>query len=94
MKTITYITGLLLVALFTSFSSVDAVPGTPKPNTYEAIEANRLIGLASDNRGLRLSCAYYLGEMQSYNAVIPLMKILREGQTSEERVVAALSLVK
>ena len=85
---------ILSLLLFTGFSFADVNKTTPKANTYETIELNRLIGLASDNEGLRVSCAYNLGEMKSEKAVIPLMKLLREGNTLEERVIAALSLVK
>lgn len=28
---------------------------------YKTIEANLLVGLNSDNEGLKISCAYYLG---------------------------------
>lgn len=66
----------------------------PKANTYEAIEMNRLIGLASDNLGLRVSCAFNLGEMKSTKAVFPLMQMVREGSCEEERIIAALSLIK
>ncbi|MHB9039425.1 MAG: HEAT repeat domain-containing protein [Melioribacteraceae bacterium] len=66
----------------------------PAANTYEAIELNRLIGLASDNEGLKVSCAFNLGEMKSQKAVIPLIAMLRDGKTDEERIIAALSLMK
>ncbi len=86
---------LLSTLLFTGFSFAAVNKDeTPKANTYEAIETNRLIGLASDNQGLRVSCAFNLGEMKSEKAVLPLMKLLREGETFEERVIAALSLIK
>ena len=85
---------LLSLLLFTGLSSAEVNKSNIEANTYESIELNRLIGLASDNEGLRVSCAFNLGEMKSDNAVIPLMKLLREGQTFEERVIAALSLVK
>ncbi len=80
--------------LFTGFSFAEVNKTTPNANTYETIELNRLFGLASDNEGLRVSCAFNLGEMKSQKAVIPLMQLLREGNTLEERVIAALSLVK
>jgi hypothetical protein len=35
---------------------------------------------------------FSLGEMRSDRAVIPLMKVLHEGQTDQERIVAALAL--
>ncbi|NJD21166.1 MAG: hypothetical protein FIA82_00630 [Melioribacter sp.] len=85
---------ILSFLLFTGFSFAEVNKTIPKANTYETIELNRLIGLASDNEGLRVSCAFNLGEMKSQNAVIPLMQLLREGKTLEERVIAALSLVK
>jgi hypothetical protein len=85
---------IITTLLFTGFTFAEVNKSTPKANTYEAIETNRLIGLASDNLGLRVSCAFNLGEMKSVKAVIPLMKLLREGETYEERVIAALSLVK
>lgn len=96
MKTVTYIFFLLLSAiLFTNSTFATVNMNTfPKANSFEAIQTNRLIGLQSDNKGLRISCAFFLGEMQSHDAVIPLMKMLREGKTSAERIVAALSLVK
>ena len=88
--------GILILStmLFTTYSFAEVNKTAPKANTYEAIEMNRLIGLASDNYGLRVSCAFNLGEMKSKSAVIPLMKLLREGTTYEERIIAALSLIK
>jgi hypothetical protein len=85
---------ILSTLLFTTFSIAEVNKTAPKANTYEAIELNRLIGLASDNEGLRVSCAFNLGEMKSKKAVIPLMALLRDGKTCEERIIAALSLVK
>ncbi|MBS3944683.1 MAG: hypothetical protein KGZ42_04245 [Melioribacter sp.] len=61
---------------------------------YKTIEANLLIGLKSDNEGLRTSCAYYLGEYKSEKAVLYLMKILRDDECYAARIVAALSLIK
>jgi len=84
----------LSILLFTGYTFAEVNKNVPKVNSYEAIELNRLIGLASDNEGLRVSCAFNLGEMKSVKAVIPLMKLLREGKTCEERIIAALSLVK
>ncbi len=55
---------------------------------------NLLEGVNSDNYGLRLSSAFYLGEYKASEAVIPLMKMLHDEQTEEARIVAALSLMK
>jgi HEAT repeat protein len=53
-----------------------------------------LIGLDSDNAGLTSSSAYYLGELSSAEAVIPLMKILKNAKQEELRISAALALLK
>ncbi len=55
---------------------------------------NFLIGLDSDNIGLTSSSAFYLGELNSTEAVIPLMKILRNAEQEELRISAALALFK
>ena len=57
-------------------------------------EINYLAGLESDNEGLRGSSAYFLGEINSTKAVIPLMRILRNDESECVRTVAALSLIK
>jgi len=61
---------------------------------YSQIEENYLVGLNSNNIGLRTSCAYFLGEMKSDKAIIPLLKLLRNGETVVSRIIAALSLYK
>jgi len=61
---------------------------------YKQIEDNLLVGLTTDNIGLRVSAAYFLGEMKSDRAIIPLMKMLKSSSTEEERLIAALSLAK
>ena len=90
-----------------SFVFADGGPEKPKPTSnsyidysffsdedYLQIEANYLLGLNSDNIGLRTSCAYFLGEMKSDKAIIQLLKLLRYGETDQERIIAALSLYK
>jgi hypothetical protein len=62
--------------------------------TFEEIEQSYLSGLQSDNLGLKVSCAYFLGEIESQKAVIPLMRMLRSAETEQERLIAALSLIK
>ncbi len=61
---------------------------------YDQIEANMLAGIKSDNTGLQTSCAYFLGEMKSDRAMIPLLKLVTNGETEESRIIAALSLYK
>jgi len=61
---------------------------------YDEIEANMLAGIKSDNVGLQTSCAYFLGEMKSDRAMIPLLRLVTNGKTEEARIIAALSLYK
>ena len=90
-----------------SFVFADGGPERPKPTPnsyidysffsdeeYSQIEENYLFGLSTNNIGLRTSCAYFLGEMKSDKAIIPLLKLLRYGETEQERIIAALSLYK
>ena len=69
---------------FSSFSEVEK----------ERIEANLLKGINSSNLGLQTSSAYFLGELKSSKATIPLLRLLREGKTDEARIIAAISLYK
>ncbi len=61
---------------------------------YEQIEENLIKGMKSDNKGLQFSSAYFLGEMQSTKATNLLLEMLKDGDTEEERIIAALSLSK
>lgn len=61
---------------------------------YQQIEDNLIVGINTDNRGLQVSCAFFLGELKSERAVIPLLRMLKSGITEEERIIAALSLSK
>lgn len=61
---------------------------------YKIIEDNLLVGLNSDNLGLQVSSAYFLGHIQSDKALIPLMKMFRSSKEVEKRLIAALSLAK
>ena len=61
-----------------------------KQNTISSL----IIGLNSENLGLKSSCAYMLGELQISTAVIPLMRILRENENDDLRIIAALALYK
>jgi len=58
------------------------------------IEDNLLTGIESKNSGLQTSCAYFLGEMKSSKAMIPLLRLARNGATEEARIIAGLSLYK
>ena len=82
-----------VVAIATiSFAQADKEISTP--SKYEAIEANYLTGLNSDNQGLKVSSAYFLGNIKSSRAVIPLMKMFRTEKNNGAKLVAAWSLLK
>jgi len=61
---------------------------------YASAEQNLLIGVESDNQGLKESSAYMLGELKSSKAVVPLMKMLRSDDHESARIVAALALCR
>ena len=62
--------------------------------SYENSIKSLMAGLDSENYGLVTSSAYMLGELKAENAVIPLMKMLRNSEDEETRIVAALALYK
>jgi hypothetical protein len=64
------------------------------PASRKAAITNLMIGLESDNFGLRMSSAFMLGEIKANEAVIPLMKMLRKEKNEDARIVAALALFK
>ena len=61
---------------------------------YARVEENLIKGLDSENLGLRTNCAYWLGEMKSLSALVPLMKMFRSDEDIRARLMAANSLTK
>lgn len=95
MKTLKVLSLVLVSVLLLSSATLASQELDPVYKAkYKTIEANLLVGLKSDNEGLRISCAYYLGEMKSEKAVVDLLKILRDDDCYAARIVAALSLIK
>ncbi len=106
----TLLTALLLTVAFLtgtnaqiSSKNLDDTNNTPNENAkitntaiakYSMIEKNYLNGLSSDNLGIRKSAAFFLGEMKSSKAVVPLMNILRTEKDESLRIMAAWSLIK
>jgi HEAT repeat protein len=86
---------LLLVLLTITSLGLAAEPAKEVRllNREIAVE-NYLTGLESENSGLMTSSAYYLGELKSEEAVIPLMKILKSSDEEQLRIAAALALLK
>lgn len=83
-------TFLLLFFLTTLLVAKDKI----STDKFNQIEDNLLVGLSSENTGLKISCAYFLGEMKSNRAINHLLKILKSSDVEEERIIAALSLTK
>jgi HEAT repeat protein len=105
-KTAVVLNVLLVVTLsMTVFAGGVGKPTRPAPTSYidfsvlsekeySLMEKNLLLGIKSNNSGLKTSSAYFLGEMKSNKALIPLLRLLKNGKTEESRIIAALSLYK
>jgi len=70
-------------------------------NKKSLIVDNLTVGIKTDNNGLQTSAALVIYELinESYlessdasKAMIPLLKLLKNGQTKEERIAAAMAL--
>jgi HEAT repeat protein len=61
---------------------------------YDRAVANLLVGIKSDNCGLRKSAAHMLGEMEATDAVIPLMEVLHTCSDEPSRIAAAWALCR
>ena len=83
----------LLIAVFLITSINAGEPPTVKLQ-HQLAEQNLLVGLNSQNDGLKTSSAYSLGELNSSKAVIPLLKMLRNDNKECNRIMAALALYK
>jgi len=85
----TIILSLLLIAASNALTNPKATTEI-RDNTIESL----IIGLNSENLGLRSSSAYMVGELQLSEAVIPLLRILHNEENVELRIAAALALYK
>ena len=82
---------LLLISLIT-FSAFAGNNQGYKVN--DCTVASLIMGINSDNFGLRTSAAYMLGELKCEKGVIPLMRMLKSEDREDARIVAALALLK
>ena len=95
MRTKYLLTVLMICTMVLSTYSFASSPERSRSAfTTEFIEDNLLEGLSSDNLGLRISTAYFLGEFRTEKAVIPLIKMLHNEKEEGARIQAALSLIK
>ena len=88
-----FATMVLLFALSTISFPQDITNPYPQDN-YNVIEENYLAGFNSGNTGIKIDCAYFLGEMKSHKAVLPLMELFRNATNGGQKLVAAWSLLK
>ena len=84
---------MALTVLLTIVTSLTLLAG-PNKVVDANVENNLIEGLKSQNLGLVTNSAYLLGEVGTSKSVIALMKVLRDGETEEERISAALALTK
>lgn len=84
----------LILAVLTILTFT-ALPTEAKDNKVkDCAIASLIIGVNSDNFGLRTSSAYMLVELKCEEGVIPLMKMLKSEDREDARIVAALALLK
>ena len=83
----------VIVFVFTTTVFSAENPKSKKQVSDESI-STLLMGVESDNFGLKTSSAFMLGELHASQAVIPLMRMLHSSDKEEARIMAALSLSK
>lgn len=97
MKKLRITLGALLVLMLLSVSTFAK---NPVSNSVQIVD-NLTKGLRSDNSGLRVSSAFVLSQLVENKiinredvgrAIIPLMKMLRENNTDEAKIVSAIAL--
>jgi HEAT repeat protein len=81
---------IILLVFSVSSSSLNAKECKVKDSTIESL----IVGINSDNFGLRTSAAFMLGELKCEKGVIPLMRMLKSEDREDARIVAALALLK
>lgn len=92
MKQLITIIIILLLFVINRFAGDELNSGKTDLNSNSI--ASLLLGLQSENLGLKTSCAYLLGELRVTEAIVPLMKVLRTDKNEEARIASALALYK
>lgn len=85
---------LMIFAVFTVSTFGNDLPTTTELKNREGVVKSLLMGIKSDNYGLRTSAAYMVGELKISEAVIPLLRMLRDESSEEARIMAAVALFK
>jgi len=91
---------IVLFTLFTAYTLTAQVTAFPAEKKSAVVD-NLTVGIESENAGLHTSAALvlsgliigsYLESSDASNALIPLLKLLDNGKTDEERIAAAFAL--
>ena len=91
---------IVLFTLFTAYTLTAQVNSFPAEKKSVVVD-NLTVGIESENAGLHTSAALvlsgliigsYLESSDASNALIPLLKLLDNGKTDEERIAAAFAL--
>ncbi|OGU72535.1 MAG: hypothetical protein A2V93_10495 [Ignavibacteria bacterium RBG_16_34_14] len=85
---------LILIVVFLSTVISGAEPFKVKKQNSDNTIQSLIVGLNSNNFGLKTSSAFMIGELKIKSAVIPLMRMLRNEESDEAKIVAALALYK
>jgi len=85
---------VLAVSLTTKEFAGTDTQATKPAFQMEVDEANLIVGVQSNNFGLRVSAANMLGDLKSSRGVFALMRMLRTETDERGRIVAALALMK
>lgn len=93
MKTTVWILAalVLMIAAVAGAQTSDQA-GVLTDEQYQRAEQTLLNGIQEDNLGVKEGSVYMLGELKSAKAVIPLMKMLHDGEQESTRCIAALAL--
>jgi len=94
MKNFTAFVTVLILIITLSTTSFAGDNSTKKYECTQNTVSSLIEGLNSDNIGLKTSCAYLLGELNVTEGIIPLMRLLRNDESEEVRICAALALYK
>jgi HEAT repeat protein len=90
MKTIRFLFAAGIFIILFTFTSFGAGKAGLSENSIKSL----LMGVNSENFGLRTSCAQMLGDFQVKESVNSLLKMLHSEETEEGRIIAALALYK
>lgn len=94
MKRFTLIFASLIFFITSSNSFAENYSVKKDSFNRELVVKNLLVGIKSENYGLRTSSAFLLGELKADEAVIELLRMLHKEDSDDARILAALSLLK